>query len=107
VVLPATPKCPTCGHESEEHEEWSFSPTYNLTAMFREAGFYLRDFDGEPAPEVLAVMAPAVALMEGDPTRFRKHDAPNGWGTYDGIMPSLREFVEALEKYPTAIVRVT
>ena len=105
VTVTESVACPACGHC--KGEVFEFSPTYNLRPMFHAAGFCLRDFNGMTGAEVAPVLTVAVASMEADPAKFRALDAPNGWGTYDDIMPYLRRFRDAVSAHPAASVVVT
>ena len=96
--------CPICKRSGSIWFE--FNSTYNLTPMFDAAGFRMRDFNGKTGAEVAPILAAAVAVMESDPAKFRAFDSPNGWGTYDQIMPYLREFLAAVDAHPTAMVDV-
>lgn len=35
---------------------------------------------------------------------YKKFDSPNGWGTYEHFVSFVEEYLEALEKYPNAVV---
>lgn len=99
--------CPYCGRGSEE--VFSSNITHNLGAMWREAGCYeaLYESHGRRAKVYIAVLDRAVALMEADPPRFEKHNAPNGWGLYKHAFPWLREVRNAFRRHPNATIRVS
>ncbi len=94
----------------------SWDPTYNLAAMFAEVrawgGEGVHHLDGMAAQEAAEALLAAAEELEGDPVRFRAHDAPNGWGTYDGdpgysVAEYIRRFRRAcLLAHPDARVRV-
>jgi hypothetical protein len=48
-----------------------------------------------------------ITLKESDAARFKKHDAKNGWGTYDQFLEWLKEYLAACQKYPTATIEVS
>lgn len=98
------PECPTCKRCGAELFDWS--PTYNYAPMWRAAGFSLRDFDGKTGAQVAVVLGPAVAAMEADPVRFRALEPANGWGTYDGAMPYLRDLLRIVTERPECVVAV-
>ncbi len=82
--------------------------TWNYCPMFQAAfGHDIKEFSGEPAAIVGANVASALERMRTDPPRFKAFDAPNGWGTYDQLLPQLEAFVRACAEYPNAIVDVT
>jgi len=43
-------------------------------------------------------------LLISDPERFRKFDAPNGWGRYDHLVEFVKEYLAACEANPDADV---
>lgn len=86
--------------------------THNLGRMAREAGIYLalwhpQDAGVRSAADLAEKLAPAVELMRNDPDRFRAHNAPNGWGTYDGFVPWLERLLEACRKDGAALIAVS
>lgn len=99
--------CKHCGHDV-----YSANITHNLGSMAREGGFYKAVWRPEEvgihvAGQLVSTLRDAVALLEAEPARFRKHDAPNGWGLYDNFLPWLRRYLEACEANPEAEVRVS
>lgn len=85
--------------------DWNF--TSNVSPMWREAGADLAEFDGKVAGECAPTLRQAITLMEADPDRFRAMDSPNGWGTYEHLMPRLRVLAEWFERHPKATVEVS
>lgn len=83
--------------------------THNLGMMWREAGCYeaLYESEGLLASAVIPVIESAIALMKADPDRFRAHDAPNGWGTYDHALPWLESLLEDMKKCLSASIGVS
>ena len=106
--------CSQCGnaHTHTYREElYSSNITHNLGAMAEEAGIYKHlwrpdELNIFEAGQLVYALQTGLALMLVDPKRFRKHDAANGWGTYDSFIPFVREYLAACEKYPNAIVSV-
>jgi hypothetical protein len=93
-------------------EVFSANITHNLGRMAEEAGIYKHCWRPEEigitrAEQLIEPLRAAIKLMEDDPARFKKHDAPNGWGTYEDFLPWLRKYVAACEKYPDALVEVS
>lgn len=97
--------CPTCGDVEEPHLDWNY--TSNCARMWCSAGADLADFHDKPAGDCANILADAITTMERDPDRFRAMNALNGWGTFDNLLPALRELLAALRRYPTAIVKVS
>lgn len=85
--------------------DWNY--TSNMACAWREAGADLAKFDGEPAGECRPILFAAIQKMRANPEKYRAMDAPNGWGTYDTLLPALDELLVELSKHPKATVRVS
>jgi hypothetical protein len=107
---------------------YSGNITHNLNEMAMEAGIYEAvwrpyklhpDFDKsgdddcaysfEKKTEIRAkniseIIQKGVEDMRKKPEHYKKFDSPNGWGLYKDFMPFLEKYLEALQKYPEAIV---
>lgn len=84
---------------------WDY--TSNGAPMWRAAGADLALFDQRPAAECAPVLAIAIGRMELDPESFRTLEPPSKWGSFDTLLPKLRELLEAFNAAPDAIVRVS
>ena len=106
-------ECEKCGdkHETEYSSElFSANITHNLARMANAAGIY--DCLWRPAEsliihahQIIQPLRNGIALMESDPSRFKKLDAANGWGTYETFLPWLKELLAACEENPGATVK--
>jgi hypothetical protein len=86
--------------------------THNLGPMAREAGIYQAlwrpDENGiTKAYQLISPITDGLVLMRNEPERFRKHDAPNGWGTYDQFVPWLQNLLAACVANPNADIEVS
>lgn len=102
-------KCKLCGRGGES---FSANITHNLGKMALEAGIYeivwRPDENGiTKAKQLIEPLHKAIEEMKKDPERFKKHDAPNGWGKYEHFIPWLEEYVAACEAEPEALVGVS
>jgi hypothetical protein len=100
----------TCSHC--RHEVYSRNITHNLGAMADAAGIYdacwRPDENGiTKAAQLIPLLREGLAKLEADPDTYRKHDAPNGWGTYKHFVPFVREYLAACERDPDADVSVS
>ena len=93
------------GEKVQCGESWNY--TSNMGPAWREAGADLREFDGKLAGECVVVLGDAIEVMRGDPEKYRKFDAPNGWGTYDTLVPALERLLLTMRRHPKAIVVVS
>jgi hypothetical protein len=84
---------------------WNY--TSNGAEMWCAAGANLAEFAGKTAGECLPALTAAVATMRAEPERFRAMDPPNGWGSYDTLLPALDELVAAFTEAPMARVWVS
>jgi hypothetical protein len=46
-------------------------------------------------------------LLRGDPERFKKHNPENGWGSYEGLIDFVENYLEACEEYPNADINIS
>ncbi len=86
--------------------------THNLGAMAAEGGLYEMLWHPEgagitSARQLIEPIQKAVAAMKADPARFKKHNAPNGWGLYEHWLPWLERLLAACQEYPDATVRAS
>ena len=108
--------CPHCqqSHEISRKggEVYSANITYNLTRMADEAGIYTclwrpEEVPIEKAGDLIEPLRKGLALLEGDPGKYKAFDSPIGWGTYDDFVPLVAGILRACENHPEAEVRVS
>ena len=85
--------------------DWNY--TSNCACMWDAAGAPIRDFHGKRAGDCASLLADAIATMEREPERFIAMNPPNGWGSYESLLPRLRVLLEAFRNAPNAIVEVS
>jgi hypothetical protein len=108
-------ECIECGNKHERTIVpivWETNITHNLVAMAQEVSIYCMVWHPErngitTAGQLIEPLQRAISLMESDAARFKKHDAKNGWGTYDQFLEWLKEYLAACQKYPTATIEVS
>ena len=86
--------------------------THNLNGMAKEAGLYQAlwrpdEIGVTTAKQLIEPLKIGLALLESDPERFRALNPPNGWGTYEGLVEVVRDYLEACEKYQDARIEVS
>ena len=84
---------------------WDY--TTNGAPMWRAAGADLAAFDRCLALDCIPVLAMAIGKMESDPDTYKALNPPDGWGSYDSLMPHLHELLDAFQAAPRATVRVS
>jgi hypothetical protein len=120
VYLQGQPKkvechCSCCDnkHEREEREEYySRNITHNLNTMAGEAGIYEvmwrpDEIGITKAAQLIEPLKDGLAKLESDPERFKKLNPSNGWGSYDGLVSFVRDYLRACEETPDAEVYVS
>jgi hypothetical protein len=102
-------KCEHCGRSDEG---FSANITHNLSFMAAEAGIYQilwRPDENEItyAKQMIKPLRIAIAEMKDEPERFKKHNAPNGWGVYEDFVPWLEKYLAACEANPESTIKVS
>src|SRR5215472_3718427 len=87
---------------AEVARPWNF--TSNCAPMWCAAGIDFAAISGSTAGMVAPDLERAIEALKADPERFRKMDAPNGWGTYDQLLPALEELLASWRAHPKATV---
>jgi len=90
---------------------FSANITHNLGKMADEAGIYKYlwrpdELGVEKAQELIEPLQSGLSLLEDAPERFKALNPPNGWGTYEGLVNFVRDYLDACKKYPGAEVSV-
>jgi len=101
-----TKKCPTCGNSERV---FSQDTTHNHRSMAGEAGicevvWHPNENGVSVARELIEPLRKAILMMKADPERFKKHNAANGWGSYEHFLPWLEKYLAACEEHPDAEV---
>ena len=103
---------PVVAVQSEESSTvYSRNITHNLNKMAGEAGIYKPlwrpdEIGIERAHQLIEPLRAGLELLRSDPARFEPFNPPNGWGTYDGLVDFVVDYLEACERFPTATVSV-
>jgi len=103
------PACEHCGREEETTSVYRANITHNLNKMAEAAGIYKHLWRPEEigitkASELIEPLMVGLALLKSDPKRFKKFDAPNGWGLYVHFVPFVEKYLRACEENPDAAV---
>jgi hypothetical protein len=116
--------CPHCGGKLEQSEQYlgDWNYTHNTNGMIAAA---YEAVSGEQTPECGGPLGKVIGAawwdkldgasgqdgrtyleqiikgLEAEPERFRSMDPDNGWGSYDTLLPVLREMRDAVPPEPT------
>lgn len=88
----------------------SWNYTHNTNRMIREAGFTdwsMDEIQGMSAREFATRLGRAIDTLVIKPEQFREMDAQNGWGSYDTLVPVLRELHDQARRFPSATMHAS
>jgi len=93
-------------------EVYTSNITHNLSLMADEAGIYKHLWRPEEigitkAEQLVQPLEEGLKLLKSDPERFRKFNAPNGWGVYENFVEFVEGYLAACKEYPDATVEVS
>lgn len=93
-------------------EVFSRNITHNLNVMAEEAGIYQalwrpEDLDINYAGELIEPLETGLDLLRGNPNRFKKFNPENGWGSYEGLVTFVENYLAACRANPDAAVEVS
>lgn len=81
--------------------------TYNLSGMFNEIlGYSLRRWNGRKAEDVVEAAIFGLDTLNYDPTKYRRYEAVNGWGTVETMREFLSEIIDLCREWPFATIEV-
>lgn len=86
--------------------------THNLNKMADEAGIYKHlwrpeEIEVTKAEQLIEPLAAGLALLQSHPDRFKAFNPSNGWGSYEGLVYFVQEYLEACRENPDADIRVS
>ena len=84
--------------------------THNLGKMADAAGIYQHLWRPEElgittASQLIEPLCQGLKLLKSNRKRFEKLNPENGWGSYDGLVKFVEEYIRACEDNPEATVR--
>lgn len=94
---------------SDDDEVYSANITHNLNRMAEEAGIYYPLWRPEEigvtiARQLIDPLEAGLQLLVSDPHRFEQYNPSNGWGSYDGLVSFVHDYLAACKEYPEAEV---
>lgn len=86
--------------------------THNLGAMAKAAGIYMHlwrpdEIGIKTASELIEPLTKGLKKLKANPTKFQKHNAPNGWGVYEHFVPFVEQYLAACKLYPDGEISVS
>lgn len=85
--------------------------THNLNRMADAAGIYKPLWRPDEigitrAEELIQPLSSGLDALKSDPERFKQLNPENGWGTYEGLVQFVENYLEACRQNPQATVSV-
>lgn len=98
--------------EADNHEIYSANITHNLGRMASEAGVYMALWRPDElgithAHQLIPLLREGLALLQSNPTLYETFAPSNGWGSYDGLVKFVTNYLVACEAHPDAVVGVS
>ena len=97
--------------EVETNEVYSANITHNLNTMATEAGIY--EYLWRPdeigvthATELIEPLRQGLHKLKSEPEKYKKFNPDNGWGTYEGLIRFVENYLNACYEYPNATIEV-
>ena len=85
--------------------------THNLNRMADAAGIYKPlwrpdELEITRAEELIEPLSSGLEALKSNPERFEELNPENGWGTYEGLVQFVENYLGACRQYPQATVSV-
>lgn len=101
-------------YEDSDHTQelfWS-NITHNLNVMANELQVYTLIWRPEEiyifkANQLIEPLQSAAIILEANPQWFKKFNPTNNWGSYDGLLRFINDYLAACQTYPEAFVHVS
>ena len=98
--------------EIETNKVYSANITHNLTKMAAEAGIY--EYLWRPdeikitkAKELIEPLRQGLHNLKSYPEKYKKFNPENGWGSYEGLVKFIDNYLNACYEYPDADIEVS
>lgn len=91
---------------------YSANITHNLNNMAEEAGIYEALWRPDEAGyyragELIEPLSEGLIKLLADPDHYRAFNPPNGWGSYEGLVKFVTEYIEACKQNRDAKIQVS
>jgi hypothetical protein len=90
-------------------QTFEYNVTHNLNTMAAKAGLYEplwrpEEIGIELASQLIDPLRKGLDVLKADPAFFKTFEPKNGWGSYDGLVKFVTEYLAACELNPHAHV---
>lgn len=91
---------------------YSFNITHNLNTMADKAGIYEHMWRPEElgfsrAGELVEGLEVGLQQLQTKPDYFKTFNPENGWGTYEGLLKVVTDYLAACKHFPNACLYVS
>ena len=98
--------------DTESDQVYSANITHNLTKMADKAGIYEalwrpEEKDWKLAKDIIPVLEKGLKKLKSKDSYFETFNPDNGWGSYDGLVGFVEQYLVACKEYPDAEIRVS
>lgn len=98
--------------DEETNCVYSHNITHNLGLMAKEAGVYQHlwrpeELSIEVAGDLIIPLQNALEKLTSDPAHFQTFNPANGWGSYEGLVEFVTQYLQACRDNPDATITVS
>lgn len=91
---------------------YSANITHNLNNMAEAAGIYMalwrpEDMGYGRAEDLIEPLSEGLIKLLADPDYYKQFNPPNGWGSYEGLVEFVTEYLEACKQNREARIRAS
>ena len=84
--------------------------THNLTEMADKAHLYKAIWRPEEvniklAKDLIEILTVGIHELETKPDYYKQFNPKNGWGSYTFLLNFIKDYLEACEQYPNALIQ--
>ena len=85
---------------------------HNLAEMADKAGIYKHLWRPEEigitkAHELVKPLSEGLSKLKSNPEYYKTFNPPNGWGTYEGLIKFIEDYIVACVDYPDANIEIS
>jgi hypothetical protein len=96
-------------NDSHEVEVFNRNITHNLNKMAMELGAYEylwrpEEVNIDKASKLIPHLEKCLVELTSNPDKYKEFNPKNGWGTYEGLIVFIKEYLDACIEYPNALV---
>lgn len=93
--------------QEETNTVYHANITHNLNNMADEAGIYEHlwqpdEIEITKAKELIEPLRQGLHNLKSEPERYKKFNPENGWGSYEGLVKFVENYLNACYEYPEA-----